>query len=179
MSTTDTARIDEPTLDHVVDVEGFDDVDDESWLAASQPKGMRVRLPLAVMTLGLALILGLWGGANLEARQARATVTSAGAATTGPGGGRGGGLAGAGTATAGGLSGTVASVEGSTIMLTTANGSTVRITLLPSTAVTRTAAAASTDIAAGESITVRGQTASDGTTTAQSVAIVPASSAGG
>jgi hypothetical protein len=70
-------------------------------------------------------------------------------------------------------------VQGSTIQLTTSTGGTVTITLLPSTTITRTAAAAPTDITAGETITVRGATGADGTTTAQSVAIVPATTTGG
>jgi hypothetical protein len=68
----------------------------------------------------------------------------------------------------------VASVQGSQIKLTTSTGSTVTVNLLPSTTVSRTAAASPGDIATGERITVRGQTGSDGSTTAQAVAIVPA-----
>ena len=158
----------------------FNDFDDDSWLASSHPKGVRVRMPLAALTLGLALVLGLWGGAKLQASQNPAPVTAA--ATRAGGAGRGGGApGGTGNATAvgGGLSGTVASVRGNQIQLTTSNGSTVTVSLLPSTSISRTAAAPPTDITAGETITVRGQTGADGTTTAQTVAIVPASTTGG
>lgn len=172
MTVTDTSPVEAAASDEV------DELDDESWLASSRPKGMRVRLPLAALTLALAVVLGLWGGAKLEAGQSPTTVA---AAVNGAGGaGRGGGaFGGAGNPTAGGLSGTVGSVQGSTIKLTTNSGSTVTVTLLPSTTITRTAAAAPTDITAGETITVRGQTGADGATTAQTVAIVPAATAGG
>jgi hypothetical protein len=70
-------------------------------------------------------------------------------------------------------------VQGTTIQLTTSTGATVTVTLLPSTTITRTAAAAPTDITPGETITVRGTTGADGTTNAQSLAIVPATTTGG
>jgi hypothetical protein len=175
MTVTDSEPIDAAGPDEL------DDIDDESWLSTSQAKGMRVRVPLAALTLGLVLAIGLWGGAELQASQ-NSTAPAAAALPAG-GAGRGGGGAGnaggGGAGAGGGLSGTVASVQGSTIQLTTSNGSTVTITLLPSTSITRTAAAAPTDITGGETITVRGQTGADGTTTAQSVAIVPASTTGG
>jgi hypothetical protein len=173
MTVSDASPVEAQALDDP------DEFDDESWLASSQPKGVRVRLPLAAMILGLALVLGLWGGAKLEARQQNPTPAAA-PVNGGGGAGRGSGaLGGAGNSTAGGLTGTVASVQGSTITLSTSTGSTVRITLLPSTAITRTATAAPSDITAGETITVRGQTGADGTTTAQAVVIVPASNSGG
>lgn len=158
------------------DVDDFEGVDDEPWLATTNPRGVRVRLPMAALILGLALVLGVWGGAKLEANQSSATTP---AATTGagpgfPAGGRQTGATGGAAGGGGGLSGTVASVQGSQIKLTTGTGSTVTVNLLPSTTVTRTAAAAPTDITNGETVTVRGQTGSDGATTAQSVAIVPA-----
>jgi hypothetical protein len=174
MTVTDTEPIDAPRSDEL------DDVDDESWLSTSQAKGIRVRMPLAALMLGLVLAIGLWGGAELQASQNATAATPAAVPGGGPGrGGGGGGAGGAGGGAGGGLSGTVASVQGSTIQLTTSTGGTVTITLLPSTTITRTAAAAPTDITAGETITVRGATGADGTTTAQSVAIVPATTTGG
>ena len=187
MTATDTQPnpiIDPEAPDH------FEEFDDESWLASVHPKGMRVRLPLAALTLALAVAIGLWAGAKLEAGQNPTTTAAAfsraaaggGGATgaTGTGATSGAGTtAGGGVKTRGGLSGTVASVQGSTIQLTTTTGSTVTVTLLPSTTITRTAAAAPTDITAGETITVRGATGTDGNTAAQAVAIVPAATSGG
>jgi hypothetical protein len=176
MSVTDTQPMESAASDELDD--------DESWLAATHPKGMRVRMPLVALTLGLAVALGVWGGAKLEASQNSTTATAAapgGGAGRGGGGFGGGANANGGTANGagGGVTGTVKSVQGTTIELTTSNGATVTITLLPSTTVTRTAAAAPTDITAGETITVRGQAGTNGATTAQSVVIVPASTTGG
>jgi hypothetical protein len=174
MTITDTQPIDGEASDE------FDEFDDESWLASSHPKGMRVRMPLAALAFGVVLAFGLWGGAKLQASQNPAPATAPIAAGgAGRGGGAGTGAGGGGNGAGGGLTGTVASVQGTTIQVKTANGSTVTVTLLPSTTITRTAAAPPTDITAGETISVRGQTGSNGTTTAQSVAIVPASTTGG
>jgi hypothetical protein len=156
----------------------FEDTDDESWLAATTPKGVRVRVPMAALMLALAVVLGLWGGAKLEAGQSSTAATAAapGLAAGGRFGAAGGagGTGGAAGGAGGGLTGTVTSVQGSQIKLSTSTGSTVTVNLLPSTSVSRTAAATPTDITTGETITVRGQTGSDGTTSAQAVAIVPA-----
>jgi hypothetical protein len=178
---------DRQTASTVEDVYDLDDHDDESWLATTTPNGFRVRTPVAALGLGIAITLGMWAGATLESSQS----TTASAATGNPaGGGRGaagGTNAGATTAAGaqgassarGGLTGTVASVQGSQIQLTTSTGSTVTVTLLPSTTIARTASAAPSDITAGETITVRGQTGADGNTTAQALTIVPAGTAGG
>src|SRR5690242_2560637 len=83
MSVTDTQRADGKASDEL------DEFDDESWLASTKPKGMRVRLPLAALTLGLALAIGVWSGAELQANQTPA-ASATGAFPTG-GGGRGGG----------------------------------------------------------------------------------------
>ena len=167
-----------PALD-AGESDDFEDTDDESWLDATSPKGMRVRLPMAALLLALAVVLGVWGGARLEAGQstpAAATGAANGFAAGARAGGAGGAAAGGGGVGGGGggLTGTVASIQGSQLKLTTSTGSTVTVNLLPSTSVSRTAAAAPSDVTAGETNTVRGQTASDGSTTAQAVAIVPA-----
>jgi hypothetical protein len=180
MTVTDTSpsHSSSPVEAAAVQIEDVDELEDESWLSSTQPKGIRVRVPLAAMTLALALILGAWGGAALAASN---TPAAAAAPVNAPGAGRGGGLGGGANpgGGGGGLSGTVSSVQGNTIKLTTASGATVTIALLPSTAITRTAAATPTDITAGETITVRGQTGADGTTAAQTIAIVPAANTGG
>jgi hypothetical protein len=65
-------------------------------------------------------------------------------------------------------------VQATQIQITTSTGSTVTVNLLPSTTIARTATASASDLTAGETVTVRGQTGADGTTTAQAVTIVPA-----
>jgi hypothetical protein len=164
-----------------------DEFGDESWLDTTKPKGVRIRAPFAALTLGIAVAIGIWGGATLVAHRSQPVSATTAAARFG-GAGRAAGATGAtGAAGAtgavtgnggGGVSGTVASVNGTQIRLTTSTGSTVTVNLLPSTTIARTASAAATDITAGETITVRGQTGTDGTTTAQAVTIVPATSGG-
>ena len=168
-----------PPVPDAGESDDFETTDDESWLAATTPKGVRVRLPMAALVLALAVVLGIWGGAKLEAGQSSTAATGAAAGLAaggrfGAGGGAGGTAGAAGGGAGGGLTGTVASVQGSQIKLTTSTGSTVTVNLLPSTAVSRTAAATPTDITTGETITVRGQTGNNGSTTAQAVTIVPA-----
>jgi hypothetical protein len=177
MSSTDTKP--NATTDGDVELDDHDELDDESWPASTNRRGFRVRGPAAALGLGIAVGLGMWGGATLQARQTGTTPSSAaGAGRTAFAGTAAGGAPGAG-ARGGGLTGTVASVHGNEIQLTTTTGSTVTVTLLPSTTVARTASAAPSDISAGETVTVRGQTGSDGSTTAQAVTIVPATTTGG
>jgi hypothetical protein len=179
---TDIATQPNPTVEPD-DQADHDPLDDESWLDTSTPKGFRVRAPLAALTLGIALAIGVWGGAKVEASQSSpVAATSAAAGGRVPGGAAAGaaganaasGAGGAGGAARGGLTGTITSVQGTQIQITTSTGSTVTVNLLPSTTIARTASASASDITAGETITVRGQTGADGSTTAQAVTIVPA-----
>jgi hypothetical protein len=165
---------DDPTTPYPTE----DDLEDESWLATTTPKGLRVRLPLAALALGIALAGGIWGGAVLQAHQ-QTGITAAG----GPGpAGAGAGLTGAGAAGGAnggangraGTTGTITSVKPGQIQITTVNGSTVIVTMQTTTTITKSSTAAPSDLTAGESVTVRGTTASDGTTTAQSIAVTPA-----
>jgi hypothetical protein len=184
---TDIATQPNPTAE-LGGQDDHDALDDESWLDTATPKGIHVRAPLAALTLGIALAIGVWGGAKVEASQsspsAATSTAAAGRAAAGVAGGAGGapgasGAGGAGGVARGGVTGTIASVQGTTIQLTTSTGSTVTVNLLPSTTIARTATATPSDLSAGETITVRGQTGTDGSTTAQAVTIVPATTPGG
>jgi hypothetical protein len=156
---------------------------DDEWPVAGPASGLRVPVPVAALTLAVVALLGAAGGARLRGAEtgtpARAggdnPAAAAGAGAPGQGGfgGRGGGQGGAGGA-GGGVSGTVQSVNGDHITLAAANGQTVTVTLGAGTTITKTATGAPADIAAGQTLTVRGTTAADGTTTAASIAIVPA-----
>ncbi len=77
------------------------------------------------------------------------------------------------------VGGTVASVSGTTVTVTTRDGSTSKVTLTGSTTYTLDGEAATKDaVVAGVRIVARGTLASDGTLTATSVEIVPAMAAG-
>lgn len=77
-----------------------------------------------------------------------------------------------GAAAAGGAitTGTVKLVDGQNLYLTDSSGSTVKVTVPSSAAVTSQKTVALTDLAAGTTVLVRGESAPDGTVTATSVA---------
>ncbi len=94
---------------------------------------------------------------------------------------RGGGNGGTGSATSnggnnsfgGGVSGTVKSINGNSIQVSTAQNVTT-VTLSGSTTVMKTVAAAPTDLQVGQQITVRGQRDSSGNVAATSIQVLPA-----
>ncbi len=77
------------------------------------------------------------------------------------------------------VGGTVASVSGSTVTVTTRDGSTSKVVLTSSTTYELAGQAATKDaVVAGARIIARGTLATDGTLTASSVEVAPATSAG-
>lgn len=161
--------------------------EEEPWLTGGPAKGVRVRVPAALLVLAAVALLGIWGGAKLGPAP---STTAAGGAPTGLAGGAGragggatgaptGAFPGGGAATGsaggrggfGGTAGTVSAVDGSTVTLTTADGQTVKVTLSDQTTVTRSEAGTTADVKQGDTITVRGTAGADGTTAAQSVTI--------
>jgi hypothetical protein len=88
---------------------------------------------------------------------------------TGTGTGSGTGSGTTGTGAAAGTSGTVKLVDGTTVYLTTADGQTVIVKTTPSTSVSVNQAGSLRDLAPGASVTVKGQTASDGSVNATSI----------
>jgi hypothetical protein len=86
---------------------------------------------------------------------------------TGTGGtGATGSSSGSGTA---GTTGTVKLVDGTTVYLTTPDGQTVIVKTTPSTAVNVNQAGSLKDLAPGATVTIQGQTASDGSVNATSI----------
>ncbi len=85
---------------------------------------------------------------------------------TGRGGTGGTGTAGGGR---GGTTGTVKLVDGTTVYLTTADGQTVIIKTTPSTTVNLNQAGSLKDLTPGATVTIQGQTASDGSVNATSI----------
>lgn len=126
--------------------------------------------------VGVAFTSGLAWGRN-SAPEAVVTVASAaggGAGTRAAGtGGQGGGAANG--AAAGQVTGTVASVSGDTMTVTTTDGS-VTVKLSSSTAVRKTVDVTAGDLATGQQVVVLGQRQSDGSVSATSVQQVSAGS---
>ena len=121
----------------------------------------------------ILLALGFIGGVLVQrGRQpaAAAGPQAAVGAGQGPGAGRpGSGAAGAGTGGGGGtapVAGKVSSVDGSTLYLTTNQGTTVKVRTSSSAKVTRTAKSSVGAVHPGDTVVITGSTAASGTVTA-------------
>jgi hypothetical protein len=128
------------------------------------------RLPSTGWVLG-CLVLAATGfaGGVLEAKHTGATsATTAGATGARTGGAAAPGAAGAAPGTAPTI-GTVKLVDGSTIYLTTLNGSVVKVTTSGTTKLNVSATGKASDLKAGATITVAGTTDASGNITATAV----------
>jgi hypothetical protein len=159
--------------------------EDDEWAATGPAKGIRLRLPVAVLATALLLAAGFWGGAIAEKKHGGGATSAAaglaarfrggaGAAAGAAGGGfAGGGFRGGGGGAAGGTSaatGTLSVVDGNTLYVLTSTGSLVKVSLGQSTAVTRNAKTAADALRPGDSVVVQGSAATNGNVTATSVA---------
>jgi len=163
--------------------------DDEEWVTQAR-KGLRVPAITGLLVLLLFAVIGFWGGAILQKHHDNKTATSRAAAAlasaltsrrgaAGATGGTGatGGAGGAGAFGGGGAGrtiGTVTDVEGSTVYVTNAAGSIVKVNLAPTTNITKTTPGTPADIALGSTVIVTGTAASDGSTTASAITLTPA-----
>src|SRR5262245_55079704 len=76
-----------PTAD--AEPEGRDEHDEsDEWPAATHAKGVRVRIPVALLLLGVVAALGIWGGAKLATNNTASVATGTG--TLGAAAGAGG-----------------------------------------------------------------------------------------
>lgn len=110
-----------------------------------------------------AVAIGLFGGILIGHSTASSSSSQSAGTRGGFGGAAGGGAGGGFTA------GTIASIDGGTITLTLTDGSKVKVTTGTSTTVTKSAAGKVSDLATGETVTVRGTKDSNGNVTATSV----------
>ena len=159
-------------------------------LDAVAPRRWANRTTAALAGLVL-LVAGFVGGAQVQ-KQWGTPAAAAGGRATNPfanatanpfaggnfgGAGRGGtgtggtGTGGTGTTGGGrgGTTGTVKLVDGTTIYLTTADGQTLIIKTTPSTTVSVNQAGSLRDLTPGATVTIQGQTASDGSMNATSI----------
>lgn len=135
------------------------------------PKPAR-RWVTPVLGVAAALVIGIFGGiliGHATGSTTQASSTQRGTFGAGAGSGPGTGALGGG---AGGnfTAGTITSVDGDTVTLTLANGSTVKVTTSSTTKVTTSNTAAVTDLKKGQTITVIGAKDSSGNVAATSVA---------
>jgi hypothetical protein len=180
----------------IEDVPGLppDDGDDE-WAVRGPARGIRLAVPMAALVAVLLVAAGFWGGATLQKRSGgsssgnsslasafAARLRAAGGATgaTGATGAVGAaGFAGFGGSSAAAV-GTVSVVDGNTLYVLSATGSLVKVTLGPSTTITRNAKAPAVGLRPGDTVIVQGATGGNGDVTASSVsATAPGVSAGG
>jgi hypothetical protein len=183
----------------------------DDWPVRAPAKGVRLAVPAAALVAVLLLATGFWGGATLQKRhngsgssasslasafagRLRAAAAAAGATgttgTTGAAGATGtsrgafggaGGFGGFGGASTAAAAGTVSVVDGSTLYVLTADGQLVKVTLGPSTTITRNAKSNAVGLRPGDTVVVQGASGKNGNVTATSVsATAPgAGSAGG
>lgn len=176
----DAALVDAPEVD--LSEDPFAD-DLSERLDAVAPRRWTSRTTLALSGLVL-LIGGFVGGAQVQKHWG----TAANASSNRPGvvlpsgnpfaggnfGGRGGaggngGNGGNATSAAAGTTGTVKLVDGTTVYLTTPDGQTVIVKTTPSTTVNVNQPGALKDLTPGATVTIQGQTASDGSVNATSI----------
>jgi hypothetical protein len=142
----------------------------ESAPIAAAPRG---RPSLTMILVGVVGAAVLFAGGLLVGHTTGSTAT----AQTGPGanglpgsaGGYGAAAGGTGGGPGGFTSGTIASIDGSTLTVTASDGTSVKVTTSSGTTVSKSAAADVSALAVGDTVTVVGQTAADSSVTAQAI----------
>ncbi|MBO3738905.1 hypothetical protein [Actinoplanes flavus] len=147
-------------------------------LAAAAPRKWWNR---ATVGLGVAALLmgGFLGGVQAQKQWGPSSAGTAGGLPGGGGGMRGGGFPGGGlgqqpqsttsAAASSGTTGKVKLVNGKTIYVETEDGTVVTVRTDGSTTISTASKGKLSDVKAGQSVTVQGTTADDGTVTAKSV----------
>jgi Domain of unknown function (DUF5666) len=165
MSEDDMHLADDPTV-HLDDDPFGDDLSEQ--LAARAPRRLANRA--TVYLAGAVLLIGGFvAGAQVEKNFGHLPAAASTFPTAFPsgfrgGGGTGGGGGGGGNAT----TGTVKFVDGTTVYITTASGDTVVVKTDANTTITQPGTVK--DLAVGATVTVTGQTGSDGSVTATRIA---------
>jgi len=136
--------------------------------------GKTIGIILGVIVLCAAVGAGAFYGGTIYERNQVANVRNSffnGRGGAGGGGGGGGGGAGGG-GFGGGVFGTVKTVTGNTLQVSTAQNVTT-VNLSDATTVMKTITGTVSDIAVGDTITVRGQADSSGAVAATSIQVLP------
>ena len=157
-------------------------------------KGIRLAVPMALLLAVVLVAAGFWGGATLQKRSSgsgsgNSSLASAFAARLRAAGGATGATGATGASGAAGFGGfggssaaaigTVSVVDGTTLYVLSATGSLVKVTLGPSTTITRNAKTPAVGLRPGDTVIVQGATGGNGDVIASSVsATAPGVSAG-
>ncbi|HVA52477.1 MAG TPA: hypothetical protein VNF05_03070 [Acidimicrobiales bacterium] len=151
----------------------------EEWPEQTSSKGFRASWTVTVLVALLLIVSGLALGAFLQRGRGSSPTP-----TTSPGGRFGGGAfagaPGAGSAT----SGTVTDIIGNTLYVTNASGALVAVKVSSSTTIDRNASASLSTLKPGDTVTVQGPTAKNGsvqaaTVTATAKGVTPTGGFGG
>ncbi|MET0602401.1 MAG: hypothetical protein ABW167_10460 [Baekduia sp.] len=164
----------------------YDEPDYDYEPLSDDPLPVRPRRKLLTPVSGglLAIVLvagGFISGVQVQKHQGDDTrsngLPAAFAARLGQGGGAGGGGQAPGTAGAarsgsgssGATAGTVANIKGSTLYITSADGTTVKVKTNDNSKVTRNASGSVANVHPGDTVVIQGSTASSGTVTASRI----------
>jgi hypothetical protein len=158
---------------------------DDEWPVSGPKKGIRLAVPAAALVGFVLVACGFWGGAELQKhrggsssgaanfasiaarfRGSGTSTTTTSTSGTGAAGFTGAGLGGASNAT----TGTLSVVNGNTLYVLTSAGALVKVTLEPSTTITRNAKTKNDGLRPGDTVVVSGSTGKNGAVAASSVA---------
>ncbi|MBW4078672.1 MAG: hypothetical protein HIU84_09235 [Acidobacteria bacterium] len=145
--------------------------EDDDWPTAATSRGLRVPWPVAGLTVLLMVFSGLWAGAYLQRHSSSSSFSAS------PFGGSFpfSGSAGAGVPTGGGpgassaAAGTVTDIIGHTLYVTNSSGQLVAVTVGSNTTVNRNAKSSLSALRPGDTVTVQGTKAKNGTVSATSI----------
>ena len=155
--------------------------DDDEWPTQAPRRGLRLRIPTAILLALLVAAGAFWGGAAVQRSQGTSTSSFAATAARfraglGASGASGSSAAsrffGAGSTAA--ATGTVTDIQGSTLYVTDASGNLVTVKVAPAVKVSRDAASSLSALRPGDTVIVQGATAKNGTVTASSVSATAA-----
>jgi len=164
----------ETTLPDPADAFAVDALDnDDEWDVAPPPK-RRMHWTTLLLALGVACVLAF--GSGILAQKHWGKASSAGFAFPGGGSLPAGLAANLGSAAgfgAAGTTGTVSYIQGTTLYVTAASGSVVKVRVLKGVPVSRTVESKVSGIRPGESVVIQGSKAGSGTVKATSVTVSP------
>ena len=152
----------------------------DAWPSQGPAKGLRLPWPVAGLLVLLLAFGGIWAGAYMQRSSSSSSNVSPpfggsfslpGGAASGRGTGGAGGFPGV---SSNGTAGTVTDIIGSTLYVTTANGSLVAVNVGTNTTVNRNAKSSLSALQPGDTVTVQGTKAKDGTVAASSVSATQA-----
>jgi hypothetical protein len=146
----------------------------EAWPEQATKKGLRASWTLSVLIALLLVIGGVALGSYLQRSHSPTTTATghagfAGFAGLGGAGAAAGGAAGGAATSTDVTSGTVTDVIGNTLYVTNSSGNLVKVTVSSTTTVDRNAASSLSGLRPGDTVTVQGPTAKNGTVSAASI----------